>query len=137
MIYIGSGLEAIYVETLNEELRTYMASLLDPVLSSVRTYEVEGGYQAGLMAQYATSEDAVLLHLLVDRGSIWKKLLVQETFLPMTNLKVRIRLPEKRRVKGVSLLWGGGEATWQERGGWIDVTVPSVVMRETVHVRLA
>lgn len=136
-IYIGSGLEAIYVETLNEELRTYMASLLDPVLSSARTYEVEGGYQAGLMAQYATSEDTVLLHLLVDRGSIWKKLLVQETFLPMTNLKVRIRLPEERRVKGVSLLWEGGSATWQERGGWVEVTLPSIVMRETVQVGLA
>jgi len=89
------------------------------------------------MAQYATSEEAVLLHLLVDRGSIWKKLLVQETFLPMTNLKVRIRLPDKRRVKAVSLLWEGGKATWQEGGGWVEVTVPSVVMRETVQVRLA
>jgi glycosyl hydrolase family 42 (putative beta-galactosidase)/putative glycosyl hydrolase-like family 6 (GHL6) protein len=136
-IYIGSGLEAIYVETLNEELRTYMASLLDPVLSSARTYEVEGGYQAGLMAQYANSEDVALLHLLVDRGSIWKKQLVQETFLPMTNLKVRIRLPEKRRVRGVSLLWEGGNATWQERGGWVEVMLPSVEMRETVQVRLA
>jgi hypothetical protein len=136
-IYIGSGLEAIYAETLNEELRTYMALLLDPFLRSARTYEVEGGYQAGLMAQYATSEDAVLLHLLVDRGSIWKKLLAQETFLPMTNLKVRIRLPEKRRAKGVSLLWEEGNVTWQERGGWVEVTVPSIVMRETIQVRLA
>jgi hypothetical protein len=136
-IYIGSGLEAIYLETLNEELRNYMASLLDPVLSSARTYEVDGGYQAGLMAQYATSQDAALLHLLVDRGSIWKKLLVQETFLPMTNLEVRIRLPEKRRVKGVSLLWEQVDVPWQESGGWVEVTVPSVVMRETIQVRLA
>jgi hypothetical protein len=136
-IYIGSGLEAIYVETLNEELRTYMASLLDPVLSSERTYEVEGGYQAGLMAQYAIAEDAALLHLVVDRGSIWKKPLAQETFLPMTNLKVRIRLPEKRRVKGVSLLWEEGNVSWQERGGWVEVTVARIVMRETIQVTLA
>ena len=79
MIYIGSGLEAVYEETLNECLRTYFHSLLDPILGSLRTYEVE--FRPGLMCQFTASQDTLLLHLLADTGSIWKELLVPEEFL--------------------------------------------------------
>ena len=68
VIYIGSGLEAIYEETLLEPLRTYFRSLLDPVLKSSRTYEVE--FRPGLMPQLAASENTLLLHLLANTGNI-------------------------------------------------------------------
>jgi len=119
-LYIGSGLEAIYAETLNEELRTDMGSLLATAGGLMRW----GGYQAGLMAQYATSEDAVLLHLLADRGSIWEEDAGSGKVPADDQPESRIR--EKLGVKGVSLLWEGGNATWPERGGWVEVTIPGL-----------
>jgi hypothetical protein len=134
-IYIGSGLEAVYDETLNADLRAYFHSLLDPILAPSRTYEVE--FRPGLMPEFAASQDALLLHLLANTGNIWKKLLVQEEFLPVENVRVRMRLPRNRSVKSVALLWSGKTVPWSVRNGWVEVTVPQVRIYEAVRVGLA
>jgi hypothetical protein len=134
MIYIGSGLEAIYEETLLEPLRTHFASLLDPILKEGRTYEV--GFRMGLMPQYMASANTLLLYLLANTGNIWKQLLVREDFLPVPDVKVRIRVPQGREVKSVTLLRGGGSPKWGEREGWVELTVPRVEVYEAVRVDL-
>lgn len=133
-IYIGSGLEAVYAETLNADLRAYFHTLLDPILAPSRRYEVE--YRPGLMPEFAASEDALVLHLLADTGNICKKPLVQEEFLPIDDVRVRLRLPEKRTVKSVALLWSGATAPWKAENGWVEVTVPRVRVYEAVRVEL-
>jgi hypothetical protein len=135
VIYIGSGLEAIYAETLNESLRAYFHSLLDPILAPSRRYEVE--FRSGLIAQFTASPDSLLLHLLANTGNIWKKLLVQEDFLPVGNVRARIRLPQGRTVKSVTLIWSGKNAAWNARRGWVELTVPQVRVYEAVRVDLA
>ncbi len=135
VIYIGSGLEAIYDETLNESLRVYLQSLIEPILGPSRTYEVE--FRPGLMHQFAASPDVLLLHLLANTGNIWKKYLVQEDFLPIKNIRVRIRLPKGRSAKSVSLMWSGKECAWKAREGWVDLTVPQVEVYEIIRVELA
>jgi hypothetical protein len=135
VIYIGSGLEAIYEETLNESLRAYFGSLLDPLLASTRPYELE--FRPGLVHQFAASRDTLLLHLLANTGNIWKKLLVQEEFLPLRNVRARLRLPQGRSAKSVALMWGGGKPAWSVRDGWVEITVPQVTMYEVIRVDLA
>ena len=134
VIYIGSGLEAIYVETLSKAIRGYFRSLLDPILGPSRTYEVD--YRAGLMSQLAVSPDALVLHLIANTGNIWKKLLVQEEFLPLPNVEVCLRLPEGRTAKSVALLWSRATPSWKVRDGWVELTVPQVHPYEVVHVEL-
>jgi hypothetical protein len=134
VIYIGSGLEAVYEETLNKSIRAYFRSLIDPVLGSFRTYEVE--YRPGLMTQFAASPDALLLHLVANTGNICKKLLVQEEYLPLPNVQVRLRLPKGRTAKSVALLWSGTAPAWQVREGWVELKVPQVHPYEAVYVEL-
>jgi len=134
VIYIGSGLEAVYEETLNESLRTYFHTLLDPILGMTRTYEVE--YRPGLSCQFASSPDTLLLHLFANTGNIWKKLLVQESFLPIENVRVRLRIPQGRSAKSASLLWSGAAPIWNVKNGWVELNIPQVHPYEVVRVDL-
>jgi len=133
-IYIGSGLEAVYYETLTRSVRGFFRTLLDPLLGPSRRYEVD--YRAGLMTQFAVSQDGLLLHLIANTGNKWKKLLVQEEFAPIPNLQVRLRLPAGRMAKSVALMWSLTTPSWQVRGGWVELTVPKVHPYEVVHVEL-
>jgi hypothetical protein len=119
---------------LNASLRDYFHALLDPILASTRTYELE--FRPGLMPEFASSQDTLLLHLLANTGNIWKKLLVQEKFLPVMNVPVRLRLPQGRSAKSVALMWSGVKPEWSVRDGWVELTVPQVQVYEVVRVDL-
>jgi hypothetical protein len=67
------------------------------------------------MNQFSLPQNTLLLDLLANSGNIWKKLLVQDHFLPVKNVQVRVRLPENRRVKSVTLMWSGKQAAWRLR----------------------
>jgi hypothetical protein len=88
------------------------------------------------MPQFASSPDTLLLHLLANTGNIWKKLLVQEEFLPVKNVRVRLRLPQGRTAKSVALMWSGAAPAWSVRDGWVELTVPQVQVYEVIRVDL-
>jgi hypothetical protein len=133
-IYIGSGLEAIYYETLNDTVLGYFQSLLDPILASSRPYEIDS--RQGLMPEFTAAENTIVLHLMADTGNIWKKMLVRETFLPVENVRVRIRIPARRQVRSVALMWNGTTVSWTVRDGWVEMTVPRIRVYEAVRVDL-
>jgi hypothetical protein len=135
VIYIGSGLEAVYAETRMKRLREFLATLIDPVLSPHRTYEVE--YRGGVLPHLTATKDTILLHLLADTGNKTKKLRIREEFLPVENIKARIRVPEGRTVESVSLLRGGELSTRARTPGWIEVTVPRVLIHNAVRMDLS
>ena len=116
-------------------MRAYFSSLLDPILASTRTYELE--FHPGLMSQLAASPDTLLLHLLANTGNIWKKLLVQEELLPVRDVRVRLRLPQSRSAKSVTLMWSGVKPAWSVRDGWVELAVPQVKVYEVIRVDLA
>jgi len=134
-IYIGSGLEAIYYETLNDAVLGYFHALLDPILAPFRPYEVD--FRQGLMPEYAALEDTLILHLVADTGNIWKKMLVEESFLPVDGVRVRLRVPANRRVRSVELMWSKTPAQWTMKDNWVELTVPRVQVYEVVRVDLA
>ena len=135
VIYIGSGLEAVYEETLNKIVRRYMQSLFDSVLAPWRTYQVD--FRPGLMTEFATSSDSLLLHLMADDGNIWNLPQVQQGFLPLKDVRVRIRLPRGQSAKSVTLLWSGKPSRWRLRNGWVELHVPQVDIYEAVRVDLS
>ncbi len=135
VIYIGSGLEAIYAETRMKRLRTFLGTLIEPVLAPHKTYDVE--YRSGLMPQLMASRDTILLHLVADTGNKTKKLRIREEFLPVENVKVRVRVPNGRSVRAVSLLRAGTKFPATARAGWVELTVPRVLIHEAVRVDLA
>jgi len=135
VIYIGSSLEAVYEETRMKPLRTFLGGLVSPLLAPARSYEIE--YQPGVTAHFMESRDVLLLHLLADTGNKNKHLRSREEFLPVPDVKVRIRVPQGRAVKSASLLRSGQSLTQAPRDGWLDVTVPRVWIHEAVRVDLA
>jgi hypothetical protein len=76
------------------------------------------------------------LHWLADAEKIWKKLL-QEEFLPIQNVNVHVRFPQKRSMKSVTLPWSGAAASGTMRRGWVEEKVPEVLIDELVHLDLA
>jgi hypothetical protein len=135
VLYIGSGLEAIYAETRMKRLRAFLAGLIDPILAPHRTYEAE--YRSGVTPHLTATKDTILLHLLADTGNKTKKLRIREEFLPVENVKVRIRIPEGRSVKSVSLLRSAAGVPAHGVSSWIEVAVPKILIHEAVRVDLA
>lgn len=134
VIYIGSTLEAVYEETRMKPLRLFLGGLVSPWLAAGRRYEIE--YRPGVMPHFMASADTLLLHLLADTGNKNKHLRSREEFLPVADVKVRIRVPQGRRVASVSLL-RTGQRLAAAAGGWVDVAVPRVFIHEAVKVDLA
>ena len=135
VIYIGSSLEAVYEETRMKRLRTFLGSLVEPLLAPARSYEME--YLPGVTPHFMASRDVLLLHLLADTGNKDKHLRTREEFLPVAEVKVRIRVPEGRSPRSVSLLRAGQSLPLAVREGWLEVTVPRVFIHEAVRVDLA
>ena len=81
-----------------QSLRTSSGSLVEPLLAPQRSYEME--YQPGLTPHFMASSDTLLLHLLADTGNKNKHLRPREGFLPVTDVKVRIRVPEPLAALG-------------------------------------
>jgi hypothetical protein len=135
VIYIGSGLEAVYAETRMKRLREYFAALIDPVLAAHRPYALD--FRSGVMAHFTSSRDTLLLHLLADTGNKFKKLRAREEFIAVENVRASIRVPEGRSVRAVSLLRSGQALPAAPRAGWLEVTVPRLRIHEAVRVDLA
>jgi hypothetical protein len=134
VIYIGSGLEAVYSETRMKRLREFLATLIDPVLAQHRTYEM--AYRSGVTPHLTATPGTILLHLLADTGNKTKKLRIREEFLPVDNVNVKIRVPDGRTVKSASLLRSGAGLPARAAAGWLEVTVPRVLIHEAVKVDL-
>jgi hypothetical protein len=135
VIYIGSGLEAVYAETRMKRVRQYLAGLIDPILAPHRTYEIE--HRSGVLPHLMASRDTILLHLLADIGNKTKKLRIREEFEAVEDVKVRIRVPQGRRVQSISLLRGKELFKAEQSAGWVDVLVPRLHIHEAVRVNLA
>lgn len=135
VLYIGSSLEAVYYETRMKAVLGLVRSLLEPLIGPFRTYEIER--RSGLMPHLVASADRLVLHLLANTGNKSKKLRAREEFLPVPDVKVRLRLPAGRRARSVRLLRSRRRPVWHSRAGWIELTVPQVLIHEAVHVELA
>jgi len=132
VIYIASGFEAIYEETEMSILRTWFAKLFEPYLGAKRSYQIE--YQPGLTPHLMASKNTIVLHLLADTGNKNKHLRPREGFLPVVDVKVRIKVPSQ--PKSVSLLHSGDRIAVTQNSGWIELTVPRVLIHEAVRVDL-
>jgi hypothetical protein len=136
VVYIGSGLEAVYAETRMKKVREYLGSLIDPILAPHRTYDIER--RPGVLPHLMASRDTILLHLLADVGNKTKKLRIREEFEGVEDVKVRIRIPQGRQVRTVSLLRSSPMLKVEPpSGGWIGITVPRIFIHEAVRVDLA
>jgi len=74
-------------------------------------------------------------HLLADTGNKNKHLRPREGFLPITGVKLKLRVPSA--PKSVTLLRTGEKLSAANNSGWLEITVPRVLIHEAVQVELA
>jgi hypothetical protein len=135
VIYIGSSLESVYQETRMSPVRDYVGSLLEPLVGQLRAYRVDP--RPGLMPHFTVAGDRLLLHLLANTGNKTKKLRMREEYLPIPEVRVRIRVPEGRSAASARLVRARRALEPVARDGWFETTVPEVRIHELLDLRLA
>jgi hypothetical protein len=77
--------------------------------------------------------DSLTVHLVNLTNPMMMKGPVRE-LLPIGEQRVRLRLPDGLRAKGVRLLVAGTTPASRESDGWLELVVPSVLAHEVVAV---
>ena len=90
VIFIPSGLEAVYLETHADILRELFEDLLAP-WNTQRLYDLQA--PAGVWGHVAQAPGHIVLHLVANTGNKWKKLQAREQFLPVGPIEARVRVP--------------------------------------------
>ncbi len=135
VLYIGASLEAVYEETRMKRLRTFFDSLISGWLAPTRRYEMP--FVSGVTPHFMASRDSLVVHLLADTGNKTKRLRIREEYLPVTDIELRIRIPQGRPVHSVVLLRAGKLLPDRPRDGWLAIVIPRVLIHEAVRVELA
>ena len=62
---------------------------------------------------------------------------MRQEFVPVSNVEVRVRVPEPRQIKSVELVREGRNTPFTIEEGYVVVTIPSVHIAEALHLILA
>jgi hypothetical protein len=94
--------------------------------------------RSGVLPHLMATKDTILLHLLADVGNKTKHLRIREEFESVEDVKVKIRVPQSRRAKGIMQLRSGFPLfDFAQTDGWVNVTVPKIHIHEVLQVDLA
>ena len=136
-IYIAGSLEAHYTASRVASLRWMLGSMVR-YLGGEKPQPFRLGAPRGVygVLRRATNGDLVLWVLAnvgfkdADIGRM------RQEFVPVSNLKVGIRVPEGRRAKSMHLVRQNRTASFEVRDGYAVATIPSVHIAELVHLEL-
>jgi hypothetical protein len=80
-------------------------------------------------------KDSLTVHLVNLTNPMLMKGPVRE-LLPVDEQRVRVRLPEGERSRGVRLLVANRVPAARESAGWMEVSVPTILAHEVIAVDL-
>ncbi len=80
-------------------------------------------------------KDSLTVHLVNLTNPMMMKGPFRE-LIPVTEQRVRVRLPEGKRAKKVQLLVRGDQLRFEDTGGHVEVSVPSILVHEVVAIDL-
>lgn len=126
VLYIGSGLEAVFYETKLEPLLGFLRSLLTPLIGDIQTYQMN--YVPGIIAHRVVNDSHIVLHVLADPGDR------HVDYCAIHDVRVRIRVPHS--VRSVTLLRSGTTVQFVAKDEWIEVVIPEIDVYEAVCVEL-
>lgn len=126
VLYIGSGLEAVFYETQIEALFAFLRSLLGPLTGEIQLYQMD--YVPGIIANCMTGDDRIILHVIADPDSR------RVDYRAIRDVRVRIRVP--RSARSITLLRRGSTVQPVAKNGWIEVVIPEIDLYEAICVEL-
>lgn len=135
VVYVASGLEAIYWAARFSVIRQLFTSAVEWFAGEARPCRVEA--PLGVMTNLMRVHDGLVLHLLNDNGNKNRHVYARQQYVPVQDVQVSIRIPPGRQVQAVRLLEAQQPAVVTRDGDWLRLELPQLGMYEGVHVRLA
>ncbi|MCS7315980.1 MAG: hypothetical protein NZ554_10925, partial [Bryobacteraceae bacterium] len=127
--YFPWDIDRTFWEVLCPDHGRLFANAVDWAAAEERPVRVEG---PGLLdLAYWRQQNSVTLHLVNLINPMAMKGPFREA-IPLGSQRVRMRLPQGRRVRQVSLLVQGGRPACKQNGEWLEMTVPSIGIHEVV-----
>jgi hypothetical protein len=135
VVYFPFDLDRTFWEVLSNDHGVLMRNALAWVHNQPQPLVVEG--QGVLDVSLWMQKNSIAAHLVNLTNPMMMKGPIRE-ILPLAPQKVRIRLPEGRKIARVQLLVRGGEVPAQRQpDGSLRVDIPSIGLHEVIAVDLA
>lgn len=134
VVYCASGLESLFLQQNSSAAGEFLRSLVAKAAPEPPPFEIEA--PAALAANLTVNGDTRVLHMTNWTGNKLERAGANEYYLaPVENVRVRLAVPEGRRVREVSLLVDAPYRK-QVRGSSLEVQFPRVEAYQAVRVIL-
>ncbi|HWA10026.1 MAG TPA: beta-galactosidase trimerization domain-containing protein [Opitutaceae bacterium] len=131
VVYFPWDIDRTYWEVLAVDHYKLLRNAVEWATNEAPPVSVEG---AGLLdVTYWKQKDSLTVHLVNLTNPMMMKGPIRD-LIPLTEQKVRLRLPDGLKPKAVKLLVAGRSAELRQAGGWVEVTVPSILAHEVIAV---
>jgi len=133
VVYFPWDLDRVFWEVMCADHGRLLANAVDWAVNEERPVEVRG--PGVLDIAFWRQKQSLTLHLVNLTNPMMMKGPYREV-IPVGAQQVRLRLPEGRRARGVQLLVSGLRPRFEQAGGWLSLSVPSIAVHEVVAVDL-
>jgi hypothetical protein len=134
VVYFPFDLDRTFWEVLAEDHGRVLTNAVKWAHHEEQPLTVEG--RGVIDVSLWRQKDSIAAHLVNLTNPMMMKGPVRE-ILPSPPQQVRIRVPEGRRVRNVSLLVSGRTASAQVNGNAVSLEIPSIELHEVVAIDLA
>ena len=137
-IYISGSLEAHYAASRVPAVRRLLGSIVS-YLGGGRPLPFHLSAPRGVYAvlRRAPNEDLVLW-VLANVGFKDASIgVMRQDYVPVSDVEIRIRVPERRQAKGMRLMRSGQSLPYRLENGYAVATVAKLHIAEVVHLQLA
>lgn len=131
VVYFPWDIDRAFWEVLSVDHGVLLGNAVEWATNEERPVTVSGPGVLDVTAW--RQKDSLTVHLVNLTNPMMMKGPLREP-IPVGAQKVRLKLPEGARAKKVQLLVGGQTPRTEESGGWLTLTVPSILYHEVVAV---
>jgi len=132
VVYIPSGLEAVYPATRYEQIRRLFNNVVRWLAGERIPYCIKA--KPGVVANLMESSDGLLLHLLNNNGTKNKRTHCREDYVPVFDISVEVRVPEGRSVKKIEFLNSGERPDYSVENGWLKFEIETLELYEGILI---
>jgi hypothetical protein len=133
VVYFPWDIDRTFWEIMNPDHGRLLANAVRWAANEEQPLQVDG---PGLLDVALWKQQAsITAHLVNLSNPMAMKGPVREV-LPVGSQKVRLKLPEGVKTRGVQFLVSGARAQWRQNGAWIETTTPQIGLHEVVAVDL-
>lgn len=134
VVYFPWDIDRTFWEVLNADHGAVLANAVRWAANEEQPLQVEG---PGLLDLALWRQRSSLTAHLVNLSNPMLMKGAYREVLPVGPQKVRLKLPEGAKPRGVRFLVSEVKAEWKESGGWIETATPPIALHEVVAVDLA